>query len=127
MKEPSSWKDPRTFVSLAVILLFGVAFLRHQNNALLIGALIGAFSTAVGYWLGSSKGSADKTRELVSLAHGELESSEPKPVKIVNTPGRPVPTRETTEAGPPPPSEDAPALDTEPKADAYPWEANREQ
>jgi hypothetical protein len=31
---------------------------------LIIGALIGAFSTVVGYFFGSSKGSADKTELL---------------------------------------------------------------
>lgn len=61
------WKSEwaRLFVSAAIFLYFGYALVQHWSNGI-EETLKNAFMIAVGFWLGSSKGSADKTR---SLAH----------------------------------------------------------
>jgi len=49
-----------------VVMIYLIYSGKYDNAVMLIiGALIGAFSTVVGYFFGSSKGSADKT-ELLS-------------------------------------------------------------
>jgi len=49
-----------------VVMIYLIHSGKYDNAVMLIiGALIGAFSTVVGYFFGSSKGSADKT-ELLS-------------------------------------------------------------
>jgi hypothetical protein len=56
--------------TLVVLGCFGITiYLIYSGKypdafMLIIGALIGAFSTVVGYFFGSSKGSADKTELL---------------------------------------------------------------
>lgn len=64
-------KDTRTYVTAALafkvfVLLLGLLFIEIPGGNkeilyLLAGAIIGAFGTAVSYWLGSSEGSAQKT------------------------------------------------------------------
>lgn len=64
-------KDTRYHVTailaaMVFILLLGLLFVEvPEGNKeilyLLAGAIIGAFGTAVSYWLGSSEGSAQKT------------------------------------------------------------------
>lgn len=56
--------------AIIVVLFFAVliALIIKGNNPdavnIMLGALTGAFGTVVGYWYGSSKGSADKTELL---------------------------------------------------------------
>lgn len=47
-------------------LMFGPEVPQRYDNVLMIiaGSILTAFSTAIAYWLGSSKGSADKTKHL---------------------------------------------------------------
>lgn len=80
--KPKDWT--RLVISLAVIALFAAAYLRHPDNALLIGALISTFTTAVNWWLGSSQGSSDKTAQLEEL-------STPRRVVVENSADDPVP------------------------------------
>lgn len=64
-------KDPRDHVTavlafMVFVLLLGLLFVEIPDGNkeilyLLAGAIIGAFGTAVSYWLGSSDGSAQKT------------------------------------------------------------------
>ena len=60
------WNDPRFFISLLLISLFAYAYFLHPSQ-LMDGAIIGAFSSAYGYWLGSSKSNAE-ARELTGKA-----------------------------------------------------------
>lgn len=55
---------PAQAVSFVVIALFGAAYAQNPNNEMLMGALIGAFGTAVQYFLGSSKGAQDNRDQL---------------------------------------------------------------
>lgn len=49
----------RELIALIIIGLFGFAYYQHPDDMLLQGALIAAFSTAYGYFLGSSKSKQD--------------------------------------------------------------------
>lgn len=76
----------RLVISLAVIALFGFAYLNQPSNELLLGALISTFTTAVNWWLGSSQSSSDKTTQIDALTH--------EGVRINNPPGDPVKVEE---------------------------------
>ena len=80
-------KDETTRFALTVgiLLLFGYAYVRNPSEQLLIGALISMASGAVNYWLGSSKGSADKSIEL------SRQATETQTVQIDQPAGNPVP------------------------------------
>lgn len=47
------------FFAITIFLIWRGTY--NEAVMLIIGALIGAFTTVVGYFFGSSKGSADKT------------------------------------------------------------------
>lgn len=58
------WEDaPRFALSAALIAYFGYAMAAHWSEGI-EETLKAAFMIAVGYWLGSSKGSADKQKAL---------------------------------------------------------------
>lgn len=48
---------PQLIISLAIIILFSVAFFRSPDDEILKGALIAGFAASYGFWLGSSIGS----------------------------------------------------------------------
>ena len=52
-----------------VVVLFKLA--TKQDTQIEIGSLIGAFGLVVGYFFGSSKGSADKT-DAINMANAKL-------------------------------------------------------
>jgi hypothetical protein len=61
----NSWKDPRLFMALLLIGLFAAAYFKEdQPDEIMKGAMIAAFSSAYAYWLGSSRGSAEKSEIL---------------------------------------------------------------
>ncbi len=60
---------PRLVMSAALILYFGYALIVHWSEGI-EETLKAAFMIAVGYWLGSSKGSSDKQKALDSLPDG---------------------------------------------------------
>ena len=53
-------------VVIGFFAIVGFKVWKGQDAQLEIGALIGAFGAVVGYFYGSSKGSADKTQLLAS-------------------------------------------------------------
>ena len=63
---PRDW--PRAIISGAVFGLFAFAYFENAEDEMMKGALIAAFSLAISYWLGSSKGSTDKSIELARHA-----------------------------------------------------------
>jgi hypothetical protein len=73
---------PRMIVTGAIFALLSFVLWHNVDNEMLIGALIGALGTATTFWLGSSKGSADKSEEL---------SRRPQTVTIDQPPDDPVP------------------------------------
>lgn len=79
----SEWA--RLVVSAAIMLYFGFALVQHWTNGI-EETLKSAFMILVGYWLGSSKGSTDKSVEL------RRQAIEPQEVTVTNEPENPVPT-----------------------------------
>lgn len=79
---------PRLIVTAGVFVLLAFVLWHNRDNEMLIGALIGAFGTSIAFWLGSSKGSADKSDQI------ERARSETQDVTVVNAPENPVPTVE---------------------------------
>ena len=79
---------PRLAISAFVLLLFGILVLEHPNSALLVGALIAMATQAVQYWLGSSKGSSDKSAQL------ERQATETQQVEVINPSDNPVPVED---------------------------------
>ncbi len=63
----NGWNEPRVWVSIALIALFGYAFAHNPADEAMKGALITGFAAAYGYWLGSSKG-ATVAQEQVTAA-----------------------------------------------------------
>ena len=70
-----NWKESYMYIlgSLIVIGFFGLLYLLIRFSIpaeninmlnIVVGALIGSFTTVVGYFFGSSKGSAEKTQLL---------------------------------------------------------------
>lgn len=67
----TEWKDPRLLIAVLLIAMFGLAYFTGPRDEMMKGAMIAALSTAVGYWLGSSSGSREKTEALTRRPTGE--------------------------------------------------------
>lgn len=61
---------PRLVVTVGLFVLFGYVLWHNTDNEMLIGAMIGALTTATSFWLGSSKGSSDKSEQIERQAEG---------------------------------------------------------
>ena len=48
-----NWLEPRFIITLLLIGLFGFAYINDPADEAMKGALIGAFSAAYGFWIGS--------------------------------------------------------------------------
>lgn len=72
--------ETRTVVALSLIALFAFAYFHNPDDEL-TGALIGAFSGAWGYYLGSSKGAADASAQ-AGKATDALASVATAPVDV---------------------------------------------
>ena len=75
-------------ISVLVVLIFGAvmgaALLKIADTSspgiqMLMGALIGAFTTTVQYWLGSSSGSAKKDQDVAN----QVAALSPPPVPVI--------------------------------------------
>lgn len=74
----NQWNDPKVYVSAALIALFAFAYVRDPSDETMKGAVILAFATAYGYWLGTNKGDAqrtDNTGKAFDMAKAALEAS----------------------------------------------------
>lgn len=59
----------REAMAFAVVALFAYAFWRNPSEQLMLGAIIAAFTTAIGFYLGGSKvGSDTATKNADTLA-----------------------------------------------------------
>jgi len=56
--------DPRFFVSLIIMGIFGWAFASNVGDDTMKGAIIGALNVVAGYWLGSSRGAQSQTENV---------------------------------------------------------------
>jgi hypothetical protein len=76
----SSFWDVRTWITVIVCLGFfaayGLNWWRQDTEALNLmnGALIGSFTAAIGYWLGSSRGS-DVKNATISTLTGKVDGA----------------------------------------------------
>lgn len=70
----SKWNDPRVVVTFLLILMFGYAFLRDPSDEAMKGAVIIAFATAYGFWLGNVEGSK-KASENTGKAFAAIEAT----------------------------------------------------
>lgn len=73
---------PRFGLSAGILAVFAYAFIRNPHDDLLVGALIAMATTAVSYWLGSSKGSSDKADQIGDM-HKAATGKENDPVHTV--------------------------------------------
>lgn len=77
---------PRLILAVGILLLFGYAYVRNPADELLIGAVIALATTAVNYFLGSSKGSSDKSTQLAKQAaetqHVQIDQPANEPVPV---------------------------------------------
>lgn len=80
---------PRLILAAGILVLFAYAYVRNPSDELLIGAVIALATTAVNYFLGSSKGSSDKAEQL------ERQATETQRVTIDQPADEPVPVEET--------------------------------
>lgn len=71
----------RAAITAIVVALFAFAYIENPTDEMMKGALIAAFSMAVSYWLGSSKGSSDKSEQLEHIT----EQATGKPDDPVHT------------------------------------------
>lgn len=70
----------RDVIGLILVLGFMAAYFREATpDQMMKGALVGAFATAYGYWLGSSKGSSDKNTALSQLANAAADPDDAAP------------------------------------------------
>ncbi len=86
----------REIMAFAVVGLFAYAFFRNPTEDLMVGAIIAAFSTAYGYYLGGSKVGSDtatKNADTVT-AIGAAATPIVQDVNVVNQPDSPVPTHD---------------------------------
>ena len=95
---PQDW--PRLAITAAIVIYFGWALAAHYSNGL-EETLKNVTMLAVGFWLGSSKGSADsaaradKALDIAASAQAaSVPPTEPQPVQVVNTTDDPVNTSE---------------------------------
>ena len=92
----SGWNDPRFIITVLLILLFAGAYAADTSDQAMKGAIIGAFSAAYGFWIGSAQ--QDKRSENTGKAFDAILSAQdsmprgPIKAEIVNSPAKPVPT-----------------------------------
>lgn len=110
----SGWNDPRFIITMLLIALFGYAYIQDPADEAMKGALIGAFSAAYGFWIGSKQN--DKATEntgkafeaITAAASGPHLPTGPTDVHVTNTERDPVPTTDER------PSQPAPDARSEP-------------
>lgn len=86
---------PRFLLTAVIIVYFGYGLALHWSEGL-EETLKNVVMLAIGFWLGSSKGSSDKSEQLALQAEGPAgTATDPTHTEVTNKPGDPVPT--TTE------------------------------
>lgn len=88
MKTP----DAREIMAFGIVSMFAWSLIQNPHEPLIVGAMIAAFSTAYGFYLGGSKvGSDTATKNADTLA---ARATEPQPVIVTNPPDAPVQTED---------------------------------
>lgn len=93
-----TWLEPRFIVTLLLICLFGFAYIQDPADEAMKGAIIGAFSAAYGFWIGSKQN--EKATENTGKAFDAIAAATtlPKDVKVVNPPEDPANVTEAPSA-----------------------------
>lgn len=68
-----NWIEPRFIITLLLIGLFGFAYINDPSDEAMKGALIGAFSAAYGFWIGSK--SNEKATENTGKAFDAIKAA----------------------------------------------------
>ena len=77
--------DARETMAFCILALFAYGFVKNPHEPLIVGAMIAAFSTAYGYYLGGSKvGSDTATKNADTLASRAAETPAGTPTDPVN-------------------------------------------
>lgn len=72
--------DPKFAMAVIIVALFAWAYGENVGDQTMIGALIGAFNMAIGYYLGSSS-SSGQIREQMGKVIDIAAASAPEPTK----------------------------------------------
>lgn len=73
----SQWNDPRFVITLLLIALFGAAYVHDPADQAMKGAIIGAFSAAYGFWIGSKAN--EKATENTGKAFDAIRAAQASP------------------------------------------------
>lgn len=73
------WNNPKLLVSLLLIGMFGYAYLHNPNDETMKGAVILAFATAYGFWLGKNDGDDQRSQNTGKLADAVKAQAENLP------------------------------------------------
>ena len=83
----TSYRDPKLLIALTIIGLFAYAYVQRPEDQVLLGALIGGFNIAIGYYLGSSS-SSSTNREQIGKALDIAAANQPtSPPDVILKPG----------------------------------------
>ncbi|WP_324807244.1 hypothetical protein SH584_11555 [Sphingomonas sp. LY29] len=98
----NQWNEPRFLITVLLIGLFGYAYIIDPSDEAMKGALIGAFSAAYGFWIGSKQNdkateNTGKAFDAIQAAAAMPSTTEPQQVEVVNSPSHPVPTTASDE------------------------------
>jgi len=81
--------DAREVMAFCIHALFAYGFMKNPHEPLIVGAMIAAFSTAYGYYLGGSKVGADtatKNADTLAARAADAPSGTPAdPVSVTET------------------------------------------
>ena len=89
-----TWPEPQSFIAIALVaaviaLMFVLAFNSGPSNVdvfkIVVGTLVGAVMTIVGYYFGSSKSSRAKDNTISTLAGNASPPSPPAPASSAST------------------------------------------
>jgi hypothetical protein len=83
--EAMNWPAAREWIAFAIIGLFAYAFIQNPTEQLMVGAIIAAFSTAYGFYLGGSKTGSDTATKnadtVAEQARAAVSEGAPPPTK----------------------------------------------
>lgn len=70
----------REFVAAAVIALFAWAFYKNPDDEIIIGSLLTAFATAIGFYLGGSKVGSDTAAKNADTVAAQAKAANGPPL-----------------------------------------------
>ena len=82
-------------MAFAIVGMMAFMLYRDPTDKLIQGAMIAAFATAIGYYLGGSKTGADTAARNAEIVQNAANpSSTPQPVVVANDSTNPVPVKD---------------------------------